>query len=250
LARCALGLTYVFSWILPLVAAEEFVAGRVSTGTVVAALTLLDWIVAAKWDAIGQFATQWRRPMVLIFFGLAALFCLVAIFLMINPIKEPVPTFVGSMVPARDIPRNQLTLKAALQDELSPGTFRTTADVPYKDKDGKSVEVQISGFNDPHNGARFLAAYIPTTASTVEIAKEIIGNHDALVQKLAPAQSAVRIIAKGEHGSPTTEGGKFTGKIFIYHEQLLSNEEYSQIDEAAKAADVSVTLRDPRYLTR
>src|ERR1700730_3912614 len=241
--------SHVFSWILPLVALERFVDHDPTTGSILAVLTLVDWMVAAKWDWIEEFTIKRRRPMAVLVFGLAAVFFLAGLFLVLGP-KPSAPTFVGSMVPAREIPRNQLNLKAALQDELSPGAFRTTADIPYKDKDGKTVEVQISEFSDPHNGARFLAAYIPATSSTVEIAKEIISAHHAILQKLEPPKGAITIIAKGEHGSLATDAVRFTGKIFIYHDQLLSAEEYSQIDEAAKTADVSVTLRDPRYLTR
>jgi hypothetical protein len=244
--------TYVFSWILPLLAAEEFVAGRLPAGATLALLTLLDWLVAAKWDWIGEFTTRRRRPMALILISVAAVLFLAGLFLALGPKPkeaEP-PTFVGSMVPAKEIPRNQLNLKAALQDELSPGAYRTTGDVPYKDKDGKIIEVQISEFNNPHDGARFLAAYIPATSSTVEIAKEIIGAHETILEKLAPSKDATRISAKGEYGSLVTDNVRFTGKIFIYHDQLLSTDEYSQIDEIAKTARVSVTLRDPRYLTR
>jgi hypothetical protein len=244
--------TYVFSWILPLVAAEEFTAGRWLTGAIISLLTLLDWIVAAKWDRIEEFTTKRRGVVAFLLIGLAAVLFVAGMLLAFGPKPkeaEP-PTFVGSMVPAREIPRNQLNLKAALQDELSPGAFRMAADIPYKDKDGKTVEIQISEFSDPHNGARFLAAYIPPTPSTVEIAKEIIGAHDSLLQKLAPPKGAVTISAKGEHESPATDDVRFTGKIFIYHDQLLNAEEYSQVDDAAKASGVSVTMRDPRYLTR
>jgi hypothetical protein len=244
--------TYVFSWILPLVAAEEFTAGQWSTGAIISLLILLDWMVAAKWDWIEQFTTKRRRGVAFLLIGLAAVLFIAGMFLAFSPKPkeaEP-PTFVGSMVPAREIPRNQLNLKAALQDELSPGAFRMAADIPFKDKDGKTIEIQISEFNNPHDGARFLAAYIPPTSSTVEIAKEIIGAHNALLLKLAPPKGVVTISAKGEHGSPVTDDVRFTGKIFIYHDQLLNVEEYDQVDNAAKASDVSVTMRDPRYLTR
>jgi len=57
--------TYVFSWILPLMAAEEVVAGRLASGAVLSLLTLLDWIVAAKWDWFRKFINKRRRVVAL-----------------------------------------------------------------------------------------------------------------------------------------------------------------------------------------
>jgi hypothetical protein len=54
--------SYVFSWILPLVALKRFVDGHPLVGGILSVLTLIDWFVAAKWTSIGQFAVKRRRP--------------------------------------------------------------------------------------------------------------------------------------------------------------------------------------------
>jgi hypothetical protein len=161
------------------------------------------------------------------------------------------PTFVGRMHPPRSgAAANQSNLNDALNADLSPGAYRITAEVTALDRSGATVSVTIASFNDPHNGAQVLGAYVPRTEDTVEIVKSLIREHQGILGKLIPSKGSVTISAKGEHNPNTTDWIRFTGRVFIYHETLLSPNDYKTIDESAQAAGVYVTLRDPSYLTR
>lgn len=158
-------------------------------------------------------------------------------------------TFVGQMVPLdQKLVLNQLTLQSALHDNF-PGTFQTAGEVPWHDRDGTTISVQSVDFRDPHNGAEFLGFYIPATSHTVDITKAALNEYKQIMEALAQPKNIMSIIGKGEHGSNTTSNTRFTGRIFVYHEQLLSAQELKEIDDLAAALDVNVVLRDPSYLS-
>jgi hypothetical protein len=147
------------------------------------------------------------------------------------------PTFAGRLFPPRqESTHNQSNLRAALHDDLSPGALEVGGEIKARDGEGASITVQLFTYSDPHNGAQVIAAYIPMTSSTVDFARSIIQEHQALLQKLMPPKGAVSISAKGEHGSNSTDAVQFTGKIFIYHEKTLSPKEYSEIDNVAQSS--------------
>jgi hypothetical protein len=64
--------TYVFSWVLPLIAVERFADNHPDVGALLSFLTLLVWFVAARWDRISELVVKRRLPMAFIIIGLSA----------------------------------------------------------------------------------------------------------------------------------------------------------------------------------
>jgi hypothetical protein len=158
------------------------------------------------------------------------------------PFSEP--TFASQLTSA-SWQELQSNLKDALIDELSPGTLRKYAELPHGD-----VTLYVASFTNPHDGAQFLAAYIPRTDDTVELAKEMIKQHRELLKRLAPEKNGTHIAAKGQHEALSADYAVFTGLIYIYYDKLLTEAELQSIDDMAKRQGVNVILRNPTYLTR
>jgi hypothetical protein len=112
--------TYVFSWILPLIAAEEFVAGRMPTGIIVALLTLLVWIIAAKWDPIEKAIAEGRRGVALGVIAVSAIGLAIGIILLALSSRTVPLSPTETAAPAPVIPAPNLS------DEI-PGIPTTKA---------------------------------------------------------------------------------------------------------------------------
>lgn len=81
--------TYVFSWVLPLVALERLLDGHLWIGGAVSFSTLVDWFVAAKWESIARFVNRWRRPMAFVFISTGAVCLAVGILLLWSVQPQP-----------------------------------------------------------------------------------------------------------------------------------------------------------------
>lgn len=239
--------TYVFSWILPLMAAEEIVAGRLYSGGILSSLTLLDWYIAAKWESIERFVAEWRRPLGFSFIAAGVVLVAIGVALLVIKANSPAKAQT-TYVPAADntIPK-EWALKTALHADF-PGTFQTASDrsIPL---DGQTTVVHVVSFRDPHNGAEFLGAYIPASPATFDIAHSIIALHPQLLSDLAPNPGAITIRAPGELGAlNSSDNVRFTGRIFIYYDGALSLQQLASLDEFAKSIKVAVIFRDRTYL--
>ena len=157
------------------------------------------------------------------------------------------PTFASQLTPnAAQSSNSDSNLKDALISDLSGGTLRVWADFPYR----PGVTVYVASFTDSREGAQFLGAYIPKTDDTVALAEEIIKQHIDILKRLAPGKNEVQGISKGQYEPESTDQAVFTGRIFIYHEKLLTGRELQSIDDLARAQGVNVVLRSPAWLTR
>jgi len=154
------------------------------------------------------------------------------------------PTFASQMIPASPA-GPQSNLKDALINDLSPGTTRQDAELPLR-----AATIYMASFSNSHDGAQFLAAYIPSTDSTVTLADAIVREHQELLKEFAPERGGIKLLAKGQHEEQTTDHVVFTGLIYIYHEKLLTEQEMQSIDDVAATQGVQVILRDPSFLTR
>lgn len=160
------------------------------------------------------------------------------------------PVFTTELVPAdAQTSHSNSNLEDAFKADRPPGTYRTPGAFNFTRGDGTPLSAELASFADPHNGALWLEAYIPSTPMTTQLIDKIIAEHQAILDKLAP-RGALQMLAKGQHGQESTAAVRFTGKIIIYHEKALTDQNYDEVDAAAHLAGVNLLLRSPTYLAR
>jgi hypothetical protein len=95
--------------------------------------------------------------------------------------------------------------------------------------------------------AKFLIFYIPNSPDTFELCKTLAVQHPEI---LASLQSWGIVEEKAPGDQRRTEGGelKFTGRVFIYHEDYLLQSQIDALQPFYKERGLSLLLRGPEYL--
>jgi hypothetical protein len=97
---------------------------------------------------------------------------------------------------------------------------------------------------DPTAGVKFVAFYIPFNARSVEECMGLADNID-----VAGGLNLFHIEARGPGTEPTlSKNYKFSGRIYVYHEDLYSPEQSGEIHKYYADRHLLVELRGPEYV--
>ena len=114
--------------------------------------------------------------------------------------------------------------------------------------DGEAVEFEDILYADFGAGAKFPGFLIPSCPMAMQVALFVAEHAIKLGDALG---SSLQIISKlpGEHPQDLAKL-KYTGKVFLYHQDFFSHRERGEIEEAFKKQNLEVVLRGPDYLTQ
>ncbi len=160
------------------------------------------------------------------------------------------PTFISATNPAitlSPIPQEDYSLKTAFHDDF-PGTLATSVTMTFP-FGSTEIQVELTDFRDPHDGAEYLGSYIAATPEqTREIVEYILKNHKNLMAEITKNSAAVAIQSSGEYGGRSTATTKFTGRVFIYDATSLQYEDLLKLKPIADEQGLTVIYRDHTYL--
>jgi hypothetical protein len=137
----------------------------------------------------------------------------------------------------------------SLQDALAhdfPGTQQVTSDFKIQTDGGLLVPMRVIAFRDQHDGAAFLGAYISRSSFTEQLLKQVLDQHQALLNKLH--NGSISIEGFGQTGTESTDMTRFTGMVVVYYENDLSLEQQANLAKYANSLGLNLILRNKTYL--
>lgn len=114
--------------------------------------------------------------------------------------------------------------------------------------DGTSLQIRSALYFDLFtSGSKFLGFYVPHSARTLEVfgilAAHAIELGDAL------GNGGLKIICKVPGDNPQTVSDlRYSGKVYLYHEEALTHRQMAEAEEIFKSHELSVVLRGPDFL--
>jgi hypothetical protein len=144
-------------------------------------------------------------------------------------------------------PSKQLTMKDLLTDEF-PGVLRHEGTRTYNFADEPSpFSISVIIYQDPRSGGEFFGFYIPGTAKTFAIAKDVFEHHVQIMNDIR-GTGTVEIRGQGEPTGLSSKDTKFSGRAYVYYDNQMTLQELAELDTLAHSLGLNPTFRDHTYL--
>jgi hypothetical protein len=126
-----------------------------------------------------------------------------------------------------------------------PQFFKISSEMTTKVGIAPPVKFTAQVYKDLETQSMFLGIYIPASPFTVSACLGIAHDYEKILKE---AENAVIIYTRpGEHVPNTSKDLKFSGRVYIYHEQELSVREIADLVDIFKSRSLSVQFRGMSY---
>lgn len=126
-----------------------------------------------------------------------------------------------------------------------PQFFKISSEMTTKVGIAPPVNFTAQVYKDLEAQSMFLGIYIPASPFTFSACLGIAHDYEKILKE---AENAVIIYTRpGEHVPNTSRNLKFSGRIYIYHEQELSVREIADLVDIFKSRNLSVQFRGMSY---